>query len=322
MSFYFRGVPNFEYSPSNVQIKNLFRKNKIRDDIFGNLVYFSKYNILGNERPDQVAEKFYSDETLDWVILISNNIINIRSEWPLDEYSFNEYLLEKYGSYDSIYGIHHYETKELKNSSGIIVLPSGLKIQKDWKTNGNFIAAITKKISQIFCDSMNVITVTLNDPIENLKVGNSITISNISDLSYNGIFRVTSVFIPFSDGKVYSFTYEVDQTPVNLNPQISENNESVTFVLNENSISGNTYYFEYYDQGKLSRVGSSTFLNTITNYDYELNVNNKKREIFVLKPTYLGIVLNDAESYSNYKIGGEQYVNEKLKKSDNVNLYS
>ena len=316
MSFYFRRVPNFEYSESNIQIKNLFRKNKIRDDIFGNLVYFNKYNILGNERPEQVAEKFYEDETLDWVILLSNNIINIRSEWPLDDFSFKEYLIEKYGSYDSIYDVHHYETKELKTSAGITVLPAGLKIQKEWKTNGNFIAAISKKITQIFCNGLNVVTVTMNDPIENLKVGNSITISNVNDLSYNGIFRITSVFIPFSDNKVYSFTYNVENTPVDLNPEISENNESVTYMLNENSTSGNTYYFEYYDQGKLSRVGSSTFLNSVLNYDYELNINNKKREIYVLKPTYLGVVINDAESYSNYKIGGSQYVNEKLKRSD------
>ena len=104
MSNYFKKVPDFEYvsrDPNQRQIseyatvKNLFRRGKLRDDIFGNLSYFTKYKIIGDERPDNVAFKFYKEETLDWVILLSNNILNVQSEWPLTQKNFEEVMLDK-----------------------------------------------------------------------------------------------------------------------------------------------------------------------------------------------------------------------------------
>ena len=84
---YFREVPNFNYvnldsnvSSEYIQMKNLFKRAKIRDDILDNVRFFNKYSIVGDERPDQVALKFYDDEKFDWLVLLSNNIINIRDE--------------------------------------------------------------------------------------------------------------------------------------------------------------------------------------------------------------------------------------------------
>lgn len=149
MASYFRQVPNFEYVSRNkgeqyiseyIQVKNLFKRGKLREDIFGDLQFFEKYQIIGDERPDNVAFKIYTDETLDWVILLSNNILNIQTEWPMSQRTFDKVMLERYGSYDNLYnGVHHYETKEIKNSLGVKVIEGGLKISPTWETNGNFI---------------------------------------------------------------------------------------------------------------------------------------------------------------------------------------
>jgi len=149
MASYFRQVPNFDYVSSNpgdkyiseyIPVKNLFKRGKLREDIFGDLQFFEKYSIIGDERPDNVAFKFYNDSTLDWVILLSNNILNIQTEWPMSQGTFDKVMLERYGSYDNLYnGVHHYETEEIKNSFGVTVLQSGIKINSTWETNGNFI---------------------------------------------------------------------------------------------------------------------------------------------------------------------------------------
>jgi hypothetical protein len=336
MSFYFRSVPNFEYvNPLSdasisdyVQIKNLFKKSKIRDDIFGSLVYFTKYNIVGNERPDQVAEKYYDDPTLDWVILSANNIIDVRNEWPLDNTSLDKMLLDKYGSYENLHGsIHHYETVEIKNSLGITLLPAGIRLNKQWRTNGNFIEVNTQKISQIFCGNGVVptatATVTLATGVKGLKVSDEVIVANISENSFNGTFKVTSVNIPFDDNITRSFTYQLTMTPSIAIPIMSTSQqEEISTVVYDGSVSGNTYYFEYYDQGIMTRHSSTSILTEVTNYDYELNLNNKKREIYVLKPNYLGIILNDAEASSSYKTGGVQFVNDTLKRGDNIRIYS
>jgi hypothetical protein len=140
MSLYFRNVPNFDYVSrlsdnrnldDYIQVKNLFKRAKIRDDIFGNLQYFTKYSIVGDERPDQVAQKFYDDPTLDWVILLANNILHVYDEWPKPQSAFYKHLIEKYGSYEKLYGgIHHYETTEVKSSSNTIIINGGLNVNE------------------------------------------------------------------------------------------------------------------------------------------------------------------------------------------------
>ena len=142
MASYFRQVPDFNYvnrdsdgkSIGDYQVvKNLFKRIKIREDILQNLAYFTQYKIQGDDRPDNVAFEIYDDETLDWVVLLSNNILNVQTEWPLTQAAFNEFLIKKYESIEKTNNIHHYETRELKNDSGEIVVRKGLIVLKNYK---------------------------------------------------------------------------------------------------------------------------------------------------------------------------------------------
>ena len=128
--YYFRHVPEFDY-PSRLKdakqiseytrVKNLFKRAKLADDIFADLSYFSKYKIIGDERPDNVAYKLYGDSTLDWLVLLANNIINQNAEWPLPQQSFYNYMIEKYNDESNIGNIHNYETKEYKRTFSVIL---------------------------------------------------------------------------------------------------------------------------------------------------------------------------------------------------------
>ena len=141
MSNYFSQLPDFEYVSrlpdakisDYIQVKNLFKKGVIREDIFQDITFFTKYQIQGDDRPDNVAAKVYGDPTLDWIVLQSNNIINVQTEWPLSQNRFDEYCLAKYGSYDSLYnGVHHYETIEIKNSNGVVIVPGEQQVPSDF----------------------------------------------------------------------------------------------------------------------------------------------------------------------------------------------
>lgn len=222
MANYFRQVPDFQYVsrlPNSqsisdyITVKNLFKRGKLREDIFGNLQFFTKYKIIGNERPDNIAYKLYGDETLDWVVLLSNNILNVQTEWPLSQQGFDNFLLEKYGSYDQIYAVHHYETNEIKNTNGILIIPAGLQVPSNFTTT-------------------------------------------------------------------------------------------------------------YYDDILKNQVTQRNFTREITNFDYEQKLQDDKRNIFILKPTYLNVVFNDMEEIMPYKKGSQQYVSENLKKGDNIRLYT
>ena len=85
MSNYFRHVPNLEYVnrlpnakiSDYITVKNLFKKNEIRPDIFNDATVFTEYQIKGDDRPDNVAFEVYEDSTLDWVVLLSLSLIHI-----------------------------------------------------------------------------------------------------------------------------------------------------------------------------------------------------------------------------------------------------
>jgi hypothetical protein len=219
MSNYFSKIPNFEYVSrlpdarisDYIPVKNIFMRGKLREDIFQDASVFTKYKIKGDDRPDNVAYELYGDANLDWLVLTCNNIINVYDEWPMTQFDLENYLLEKYVTYDNINAIHHYETTEVKNSLGSIITSAGLKVDSDFSVS--------------FYD----------DQIEGMTT----------------VFPVVSV----------------------------------------------------------------------TNYEYEENLQNDRRNIFVLKSRFLNIVKDDLEEMMEYKKGSTQYKSETLKTADNIRLF-
>ena len=218
---YFRNIPDFEYVNRTVdgkiisdytKVKNLFKRAKIRPDIFENVTFFDKYYIKGNDRPDNVANELYGDPTLDWVILLSNNILSVQSEWPMTQQVFETYLLEKYLTIELTEDTHHYESIEVKDPDGKVIFPEGLEVDED---------------------------------------------------------------------------------------------QSIT----------------YFDRGSESYVTINEMVTEVTNYQYEEKLNDKKREIFVLKGKYLNIIIDDLEEMMEYKKGSTQFVSGTLKRADNIRLF-
>ena len=326
---YFKQVPNFEYvnrtkgntDISNyITVKNLFKRGKIRPDIFGNLNFFTKYKIIGNDRPDNIAFKEYGDSNLDWVVLLANNILNVQDEWPLPQNSLDEILLEKYGTYDKLYSdVHHYETIEIKNIKGGIILEGGLETPNKWRTNGNYIQAINTKINQITGTESKIATVTMNNGIKDLVVGSEVLIQNVSENAFNGRFPITEVL---SVGDVViRFKYVLPSIPEVKQPEIL-GTEQVTFTVEGTVGTGNAYYYEYYDDNSYHTIPAANMTQAVTNYQYEIKKEDDKRNIYLLKPDYLNVVFNDMDDFMPYKKGAAQFVNDTLKKGENIKLYS
>lgn len=220
MSNYFSRLPDFEYVSrlpdakisDYIRVKNLFKKGVLREDIFQDLAFFTKYDIKGNDRPDNVSFDVYGRSDLDWLVLTANNIINIQTEWPMSQADFDRYLLDKYGTYEKMNATHHHETIEIKNTDGVTIVAAGLRVESDFSVN----------------------------------------------------------------------------------------------------------YFDY----KLQQVVTANSITTeVTNYQYEEKLENEKRHIFILKPFYLNVVLDDLEEMMIYEKGSTQYQSETLKRADNIRLY-
>ena len=140
---YFRELPNIQYqsfledslsTQDYLVVKNLFRRNKLRDDLQSVFTIFNKYEIVEGARPDTVAEEYYGSAELDWVVLMTAGILNVRDEWPLSNYQLYRYAEEKYGI-ENLTATHHYETKEIKDSNGRLILPAGKQVDEDFTLN-------------------------------------------------------------------------------------------------------------------------------------------------------------------------------------------
>ena len=138
---YFNELPNILYPsllPSSnkiedkIEVKNIFKRSRLRTDIDQAITAFNYYYIPEGDRPDIVAENVYNDAELDWVVLTSNNITNIRDQWPLSHNDLHTFMLEKYGSEQNILGVHHYETKKIVDEYNRVVMPAGLEVDMNF----------------------------------------------------------------------------------------------------------------------------------------------------------------------------------------------
>jgi hypothetical protein len=93
------------------------------------------YDVQSGDRPDIIAYKYYDDPTLDWVILLVNNIIDPQFEWPLDDRSFERYMRKKYGSLEAAKQTHHQYEKILREQQvyfdGTIIPEKTVVVDKD-----------------------------------------------------------------------------------------------------------------------------------------------------------------------------------------------
>ena len=231
---YFRELPDILYqsnllhkvsSQEYVQIKNIFRRVKIQDWIQENTNFFNRYTIRDGERPDTMAERLYGSPDRDWIVILTAGITNIKNDWPLSNYDLYRYVENKYGT--TLNDIHHYETIEVRDSRGRLILPAGQKVAQNFTIPTPYDASAT-----------------------NYYVGIRPQSSNIDYRSVNS----------------------------NINP-----------------VTG------------------------VSNYEYETQLNESKRQIEVMKPVYLQQFLNDMRELMNYK-ESSQTVNSKLLTTENTRL--
>jgi hypothetical protein len=221
---YFKSFPYTYYSlddTSTVQVvTNITARTNISDELKTNLGLYDEYDIKDGETPELVADKFYNNPELHWLVLLYNDIIDPRFDWPLDTNNLSRHVNSKYSNPN---GIHHYE-----NENAVI-------------TNGNVI---------------------INANVSYLETGNVIT-----NLSGTGVGYITS--------------------------KLTSSNVIVT-VTSGGFVTGDTIT----NAANTTSNSTITLTNTIsgipvTNYEYEDIVNETKRRIKILKPSYVDAVVND-----------------------------
>ena len=122
---YFKSFPYTLYSLDNTStiqvVTNITTRVALSDEVKNNLALFDQYDVRDGETPELVADKFYKNSELHWLVLHYNDIIDPRFDWPLSTNNLKNYVAGKYVSSD---GVHHYEDNNLNYTNGNIILMS------------------------------------------------------------------------------------------------------------------------------------------------------------------------------------------------------
>ena len=325
---YFRELPNLSYvsrfsganrNDERVEVKNIFKRAKLRSDIDAAITAFNYYKISEGERPDTLAKKIYNDPELDWVILTTNNITNIRDQWPLDGQNFTNYLLSKYGTsdmteeqkYAKLNEVKHYETTAVKDQYDRSLLEAGLIVDKDFKFVSTREVTRNTIISEVTIVLPLPVTVNEGDVLTQPTItsggytftGGSGTIVRSSINSNTG---QTEILLNNISGKFISTTNGiVAGNPILIN--------GITLTSSGNAMNPIAVFPKY---------KTNTFPETlnpvkgITYYDYEIKMNEEKRRIKVLRTEYLSVFISDMRSIMKYG-RSSQYLNQNLKQTYN-----
>jgi hypothetical protein len=129
MAFYFKEFPTVNYdidkSNQSLLLTNLTLRFRILDVLKDRGVVFYNYDVKDSDRPDIIAEKLYGDGTLDWIILLTNDIVDPYYDWPLTQSNLENFITTKYGSISVAQAnTHHYErilSKQKKHTDGKII---------------------------------------------------------------------------------------------------------------------------------------------------------------------------------------------------------
>ena len=137
MAGFFSYLPKIEYTPTRTQFQftnqdfvlatNIFRKLSLDNSVYATDL-FTELQLKDGLRPDEVSEAVYGDPNYDWVILLSNKIVDLKNDWPLSSEEFEKFIYKKY---DNPHAVKNYLTKEIKNDIGEVVLPGGLEVYYD-----------------------------------------------------------------------------------------------------------------------------------------------------------------------------------------------
>ena len=107
MSYFksFRLISPYQIQGKDVLGVDLTRRQKISQAVKDIESITTEYTIKDGDTPENLADRLYDNINDYWVICVVNNIIDVSRDWPLTQYSLEQYLLRKY---DDIYAIHHY----------------------------------------------------------------------------------------------------------------------------------------------------------------------------------------------------------------------
>lgn len=94
----YRKLPDITYNLGTINetVKDITIRFKLKYNLEYTNDFFDTHFIEKFERPDQIAQRYYNDPNLAWVVVYFNNVYDIYNEMPLAQVDLEDYIKRKY----------------------------------------------------------------------------------------------------------------------------------------------------------------------------------------------------------------------------------
>jgi hypothetical protein len=277
---YFSNFPAILYDGTIAT--NITLRAKLKDDIAKYLTSYYEYEVKEGKRPDHVAKDFFNDPYLSWVVFYSNDTIDPLAEWYMDDVTFENYMIKKYGTLDearsriafyrvSWFGDESTKTIAEYNDTAFVAE------RKYWNPvvdpNGNIIYYKRKELDLVV-ETNRTYKVTYSS-----LTGDALEIGDIV-LKYNGNSLIGRGEISFIGADYFVVKHVYDHS--GYTGTMTVRNKNITFTVDSAEVlAADIPYMAY------SGVDEEKYWEPIYFYDYEVELNERRRLIRVINKAYV-----------------------------------
>lgn len=112
----FQDFPRIAYTlddyGSEQVVVDIFKRVIFSKEYKENSAYYEEYEVLHGETPEEVSYRFYGTQALHWLILMINDIVDPRFEWPVSEENLLKAVADSYGGEQNTFTINRAKNKE------------------------------------------------------------------------------------------------------------------------------------------------------------------------------------------------------------------
>lgn len=130
---YFSNFPTLVYDlslsteqPKTFLLRDITTNVRFRKEVLQNVLAYEVYDIQDNDTPETLSERFYGSPYYHWVIMLINERYDYLNDFPMAQRELESLIEKKYGAQQ--FSIAQYETVEIKNTAGRVLLRPGLVV--------------------------------------------------------------------------------------------------------------------------------------------------------------------------------------------------
>lgn len=271
---YFDKFPQITYSNNNVV--DITKRVALLDRVSRNPYIFYPYDIVSDERADQLSSRYYNDSYKSWLLYLSNNIMDPYYEWYMTEKEFIEFIELKYGSLFNAqqkvkYYRNNWENQEELSVSAYNALSNDMK--KYWTPNysvGSAINSYSRKQVDWYASTNKVMSYTVpntsfieneivNIYLDGKSLGKGQFVSSLGESN-------TAIYVHHVSGY-----YQTSDTLILNNGYIYGTESNINTIITSASLIVSNIQDDEFNYWK-----------PITYYDYELEKNEYNKSIRII----------------------------------------